>query len=93
MRSPETPDAPRNRYRTPGFALAAILILALGIGISAVVLLRAGSVVLGRRPFLAPYELVRVTEPHAQGDWVGLAAPSIAGPTTPLRSEDGWMES
>lgn len=56
--------AARNLARTPGFTLAAILILALGIGANAAIFGVVNAVILSRLPFHDPERLVFVWETY-----------------------------
>jgi predicted permease len=56
---------------TPGFTAVAVLSLALGIGANAAIFSLLDSVVLKPLPVRNPHELVMLTDPEANGNWIG----------------------
>jgi len=67
----------RTLRRTPGFALAAIAILALTIGANTAIFSVVHAIVLRPLPYLHPDELVELAERNAAGERVSVAYPNF----------------
>ncbi|MGH9163604.1 MAG: ABC transporter permease [Vicinamibacteraceae bacterium] len=63
----------RTLTANPGFAIVAILSLALGLGANTAIFSLLNSVLMSRLPIRAPHELVMLTFPSASGVAIGLA--------------------
>ena len=67
----------RQLWRNPGFAVAAVGSLALGIGANVAIFTLANALLLRPLQVRAPSELIRVTSVDTNGNWGPLIAPMV----------------
>src|SRR5688572_15511885 len=81
--------AMRTLVRSPGFAVAAIATLGLGIGATTMVFSLVNGVVLRPWPYQQPSQLIGLTEADRSGEYEATSYPNFVDYRTSMRSVSG----